>query len=109
MISVGQIMKLTLIFLLALACFGVVTGPVSQGQEPLPREAKPEEIPFTYDSKFFTKVRIQEVGRARAAHLDIKRAAISEKPNRISNRLNEESFTPSLKMVKSLIASISTN
>lgn len=63
-------MKPTLIFVLVLACFGVVTGPASQGQEPAPREAKPEEIPFAYDSKFFTKVRIQEVGRAIAADLD---------------------------------------
>lgn len=66
--SVGQTMKPTLIFVLLLAC---VSGPASLGQEPpVPREAKPEEIPFVYDSKFFTKVRIQDVARAKAADLD---------------------------------------
>lgn len=68
--SMGQMMKPTLIFALVLACFGGVIGPASKGQESLPREAKPEEIPFTYDSKFFTKIRIQNVGRAIAADLD---------------------------------------
>lgn len=69
--SMGQMMKPTLIFALVLACFGGVIGPASHPQEPpVPREAKPEEIPFTYDSKFFTKVRIQDVGRAIAADLD---------------------------------------
>ena len=56
-------MKLTLIFVLALACLagGELTGPMSQEQNPAIREAKPEEIPFAYDAAVFATAEIEQV------------------------------------------------
>ena len=46
--------KLTLLILITVWCWPL------KAQDNAPREAKPEEIPFTYDAKIFSTVRIEE-------------------------------------------------
>jgi len=59
-------LRIPIIIVLVIACLACVAQtapPVSQEQNPAVREARPEEIPFTYDAQIFDKVEIEQVSK----------------------------------------------